>query len=452
MDLKQVPGRAGSVSTCHSSASRRPSWHRGALLAPARRGVVAATSLALLTALVPVQPLRADELRGSHASLDRQNRVARQHDFTYIDTPARVRHFAAKGWLVRVNANRDVRLSGVSFPYARPEVKLFVERLGQQYRAACGDQLVVTSLTRPTTRQPRNASDRSVHPTGMALDLRYSRNYRCRRWLEDVLLSLEGAGVLEATKERRPIHYHVALFPRQYASYVRSLDGATPEPARPTPGGPTYTVRRGDSLWTIAQAQGMTVQDLRELNDLSHSRIQVGQELRIQGAPEPVVAAAPDEATTDDASAASSDVTPASEEPQAEPALAEAVSDSDTEATQAEATQAEVKAAAYQVRPGDSLWTIAQSYGMSVRELRRANDMRGSRIHPGQVLQIQPASLTGGQDAPLEEAVAYRVRSGDSLWTIARSHGLSVRELRRANDMRGSRIHPGQVLQIPQGS
>jgi LysM repeat protein len=47
------------------------------------------------------------------------------------------------------------------------------------------------------------------------------------------------------------------------------------------------------------------------------------------------------------------------------------------------------------------------------------------------------------------QAVEYEVRSGDSLWSIARMHGLTVTELRRANGIRGSRIDPGQTLTIP---
>jgi len=140
-------------------------------------------------------PASSQSLRGSAASLDLQNRVARQHDFTFIDTSERVRRFASMGLLVRLRPGRDFELHSVSFPYSRPEVALFVERLSGQYRAACGEQLVVTSLTRPTTRQPRNASSRSVHPTGMAVDLRYSRNRNCRVWLERVLTQLEATGV-----------------------------------------------------------------------------------------------------------------------------------------------------------------------------------------------------------------------------------------------------------------
>jgi LysM repeat protein len=222
--------------------------------------------------------------------LDRQVRVAKEHDFTYLTTGQRVKDFAERGLLVRVRPNADLELHGVSYPYARPEVALFVERLGAQYRVACGERLVVTSLTRPTSQQPRNASDRSVHPTGMALDIRYSRSAACRKWLEGVLLSLEKRGVLEATRERFPPHYHVAVFPRQYLAYVDGLtkgeatrvaSAAPASPASPEQPAASYRVRRGDSLWTIAQAHGTTVAELRSQNNLRSSRILAGQVLEV---------------------------------------------------------------------------------------------------------------------------------------------------------------------------
>jgi hypothetical protein len=224
-------------------------------------------------------------LRGGTASIDRQNRVARAHDYTFISTGQRVKYFASQGWLVRIRPTRDFTLHAVSFPYARSEVELFLTRLGAQYHAACGEQLVVTSLTRPTSRQPRNASDRSVHPTGMAVDLRYSRNRTCRQWLEDVLISLEGAGVLEATRERFPAHYHVALFPRQYRAYVDQLLARQASAAEAaTASKVAYEVRNGDSLWTIARAHGTTVERLQGLNGIQGSRIYAGQVLDVPGA------------------------------------------------------------------------------------------------------------------------------------------------------------------------
>jgi hypothetical protein len=234
-------------------------------------GVVVAT---LGLALGP-SGLRAQSLQGSPASLDVQNRIARQHDFTFIDTPARLEYFATQGWLVPIRPTADLRLDNeVSYPYARTEVGLFVRRLAGQYRSACGEQLVITSLTRPTNQQPRNASDRSVHPTGMAVDLRYSNNRNCRRWLESVLSDLERQGVLEATRERRPVHYHVAIFPRQYSAYVETLEERQVERVGDRL---AYKVQRGDSLWEIARSHGTSVDDLKAVNGIDGNRIYAGQ-------------------------------------------------------------------------------------------------------------------------------------------------------------------------------
>lgn len=241
------------------------------------RSLTAIVVAVAVSGSLPAQPATAQSLRGSPASLDKQNLMARQHDYTFMDTPERVRFFAEQGWLVPVEPTQDFDLHAVSFPFTRPEVELFIRRLGAQYRRACGEQLVVTSLTRPATRQPRNASSRSVHPTGMAVDLRYSWDRNCRRWLEGVLTTLERQGVLDATLERYPRHYHVALFPTQYSSYVETLASRQSVPAGIT----EYQVRSGDSLWAIARMHGTTVDELRNVNDIRGNRIFVGQVLDV---------------------------------------------------------------------------------------------------------------------------------------------------------------------------
>ncbi len=226
----------------------------------------------------------AQSLRGSAASLARQNRQARLHDYTYLDRPSDVRRFVSAGLLVSVRDNAHFELGSVSYPYARPEVKLFLERLGRQYRDACGETLVVTSVVRPSAAQPRNASDRSVHPTGMAADLRRTTDRRCRRWLERTLLQLERRGVAEATYERRPPHYHVALFPRAYLRSIgvsrEQLLAGSPDSSS-VPRVSEYTVRRGDTLWTIARRYGTTVAAIKAENGLRTSRVLAGQVLRI---------------------------------------------------------------------------------------------------------------------------------------------------------------------------
>lgn len=243
--------------------------------------------IALALTLAWCSTLDAQSLRGSQASLARQQRQARLHDYSFLRNPAEVQRFVEAGRLVRIDETANLELARVSFPYARPEVKVFLERLSRQYRAACGEKLVVTSLVRPISRQPRNASPLSVHPTGMALDLRRSNKPACRRWLERVLLQLEGQGTLEATREHRPPHYHVALFPRPYMRYVsRITEANTMLAANELPSSSdgetsTYRVRRGDSLWTIARRHGTTVEELKQINDLRSARILPGQEIII---------------------------------------------------------------------------------------------------------------------------------------------------------------------------
>ncbi len=269
--------------------------------------VLGATCALLTLSALAAPPASAQSLRGSRASMDRQNAQARAHDYTFLAHSGQVYRFVERGYLVRVPGNSDyVVKRGVSFPYARPEVKLFLERLGAQYRAACGERLVVTSLTRPKNRQPRNASARSVHPTGMAMDLRVPQNGRCRSWIERTFLALEADGVLEANREYRPPHYHVALFPQPYVRYVERIDGpagsdlrmaSAPSGGSGGSGGSTfvaasrgslggsattrYTVRRGDTLWRIAQTHGTTVSRLKAVNAIRSTRIQPGQVLAI---------------------------------------------------------------------------------------------------------------------------------------------------------------------------
>src|SRR4051794_38248897 len=195
----------------------RPPMPRSSISpSPRTRRNAALSLLALSTCATCAAPLLAQSsLLGSHESLLRQNEEAREHDFTYLRTSADVRDYVQQGLLVRLPGSSDYELAGdeVSFPYARPEVKTFVERLSDQYHSACGERLGGTSLTRPTTRQPANASAISAPPTGRAIALRRSDSSGCRQWLEPVLLALENRGVIGATREQSPPHYHVAVFP-----------------------------------------------------------------------------------------------------------------------------------------------------------------------------------------------------------------------------------------------
>ena len=262
----------------HSTQRRHTGWQWGP---PTVVFVRVAILVFLIVGAAPLGMAAANavSLRGSAASLDEQNDQAERHDFTFVRESSQLRRFVGAGLLVPIAGNGNYRLKDVSFPYARPEVRLFIERLSEQYRRACGEQLVITSLTRPLADQPRNASPRSVHPTGMALDVRRPTDPTCRGWLESTLLYLEEQSVIEATRERAPPHYHVAVFAQDYAGYVRLLK--TRSPSQRTATSPRHIVRRRDTVWHIARRYGTTTADILQVNGLKSSVIRPGQVLKI---------------------------------------------------------------------------------------------------------------------------------------------------------------------------
>ena len=234
-------------------------------------------------------PLAAQTLRGSRGSVERMYGQAQRQDLTFYRSPRGVRNAAAEGDLVRLRGNADYRVTGVSYAYGLPTTRTFIQRLARQYRNRCGERLVVTSATRPKSMRLRNSVTESVHPTGMAVDLRKPTRGSCLRWLRQTLLDVEGEGVIDATEERRPPHFHVAVFPRQYAAYVQGRTGtrhraslASSDDARSSRRA-TYRVRQGDSLWTIARRHGVSVARIKEANGLRSSRLAVGQTIVIPG-------------------------------------------------------------------------------------------------------------------------------------------------------------------------
>lgn len=233
----------------------------------------------LLAAFIAAAPLaEAQSLRGSRASVRRMYRQANAHKLHFYQTSAGVERAAERGRFVALEPNEKFKLFNVSYPYAKPAVRVFVERLAGQYYDACGEQLVVTSAVRPTSEQPRNSTDRSVHPTGMAIDLRKPTTRRCLTWLRRTLIQLERAGVLEATEERHPPHFHVAVYPSPYTAYVERMTG---KPLRYASSTETYVVKRGDTLWEIARRHETTVRQLIELNELRGSTIHAGEKIRV---------------------------------------------------------------------------------------------------------------------------------------------------------------------------
>lgn len=198
-----------------------------------------ATVLATAAPLVAVTAASADaqSLRGSQASVRRMHRYATAHELQFHRSSKTVQSAAATGKLVRLRPTADMDVASISHPYVRPTTSLFIRRLAAQYRSACGQRLVVTGATRPLSVRLANGSPRSVHPTGIALDLRRPKG-KCLTWLRNSLLSLERKGVIEATEERRPPHFHVVVFEVPYRQYLADRGVVTSRNAGASGGAP----------------------------------------------------------------------------------------------------------------------------------------------------------------------------------------------------------------------
>lgn len=139
-----------------------------------------------------------------------------------------------------------------------------------------------------------------------------------------------------------------------------------------------YTVQSGDSLWNISRNTNLSIDEIKEYNNLTTDTIHAGQRLLL-------------------------------------------------------VPNAEI--GTYTVRSGDSLWAIANNYAMDVDDLKALNGTTDV-IYPGQVLQVIQAR------APLQ----YTVQPGDSLWSIATKHDMSVADLQEQNNLDTAMIQPGQTL------
>lgn len=166
----------------------------------------------------------------------------------------------------------------------------------------------------------------------------------------------------------------------------------------------TYTVKKGDGLGAIAERHGMTLQEIRELNGLKDNNIQVGQKLKVTGK--------------------------ASEERSEKP---------------------EAKSSTYTVKKGDSLGAIAERFGVTVDQLRDWNGIKGNNIQAGQKLTIGGKSKSSSKAGSSKSAKAktHKVRSGESLGVIAEKYGTTAAAIRRANGIKGDNIRVGQTLKIP---
>ena len=153
-----------------------------------------------------------------------------------------------------------------------------------------------------------------------------------------------------------------------------------------------YVVQKGDSLWSISSKLGVSVSDIKKINNLSSNNLSIGQVLII-----------PSKKSDDEESNADENI--------------------------------------YVVKKGDSLWLIAKNHNTSVDEIKRLNNLSSNTLSIGQRLKI-PNAITSNE-------ITYTVKKGDSLWLIANRYDTTVNAIKDKNGLTSNNLSIGQILKIP---
>lgn len=150
-----------------------------------------------------------------------------------------------------------------------------------------------------------------------------------------------------------------------------------------------YIVKKGDSLYSIARSNNMTVDKLKSLNNLTSNILSIGQRLIISSG-------------------------------------------------------SNVSNNVYVVKKGDTLWSIANNFNVSVNDLKNANNKSNNSLSIGERLII-PGKSTGENVS----TIIYTVKNGDNLYSIARRYNVTVNEIKSLNNLSSNLLSIGQKLSIP---
>ena len=146
-----------------------------------------------------------------------------------------------------------------------------------------------------------------------------------------------------------------------------------------------YMVKKGDSLWLIANKYGTTVDELKSENNLKSNTLSIGQTLIIPEKKE------------------------------------------------------NTNKISYVVKKGDSLWLIANKYDTTVEKIKSTNNLKSNTLSIGQVLVIPSSS----------EFITYMVKKGDSLWVIANKYNTTVDNIKKLNNLSSNNLQINQKLILP---
>ncbi|MEY8445703.1 LysM peptidoglycan-binding domain-containing protein, partial [Enterococcus ratti] len=123
----------------------------------------------------------------------------------------------------------------------------------------------------------------------------------------------------------------------------------------------------------------------------------------------------------------------------------------------------------YTVKSGDSVWGISHAFGITMTQLIEWNNIKNNFIYPGQKLTIKSGKTTGTSTNHIESNTSsvkndntvntlqpsgakYTVKAGESVWSVATKHGISMNQLIEWNHIKNNFIYPGQQLIVKGGT
>lgn len=161
-----------------------------------------------------------------------------------------------------------------------------------------------------------------------------------------------------------------------------------------------HTVKTGETLFAISKMYQVSVEEIKQLNNLNNYQIAVGQQLVVN----------------------------------ARIKINEA--------------NASTPHYVHEVKAGETLFGIAKLYNMSVDELKQLNQLTSNELKMGQKLQLNQAPKGSPDIETDKKPVEHKVKAGDTLFSIARHYQISVSELKRLNNLSTDQISPGQLLKL----
>lgn len=165
----------------------------------------------------------------------------------------------------------------------------------------------------------------------------------------------------------------------------------------------SYVVQAGDTLYGIAKRFSMTVEQLKQINNLTSDVIKVGQQLIVPGSISPST----------------------------------------------QGTPVQMQTTIYTVMAGDTLYSIAKKVNASVDQIKEINMLTTDFLKVGQKLKVPGPSSASSQDASAQTQTAnYAVNAGDTLYSIAKKLNTTVNEIKQANYLTSDAITIGQILKV----